>query len=1174
MTTLTPTLVCAGCGSPPPPGASFCPRCGKRLPAPCTQCGYACDPDFAFCPRCGTPRGVPAAAPAATLAPEMAPAAASAAATLAPETTPAAASAAAPDATPVVPRGAAAAATTAAAPTAPQATAHADAPDADRRQVTVVFADLSGFTALAESIDPETLRTFQNALFEAMAAAIARYDGFVEKFVGDAVLAVFGAPRAHEDDPARALDASLDMMARVHALSAEWVARLGREVTLHVGVHTGPVVAGSLGAAATGAYAVTGDTVNTAARLLSTAEPGTIVVSQATEMLARHRFEFAPPTEVALHGRQQAMRVHRLVGVRSDAEQARGLAALGLAAPLIGRTQATDRLRSAFERMHGGRAQLVTIVGEAGAGKSRLVDEFLAQLEREHALGTTAVRRARCSSLGEATYGTFAALFRDAYRVDDDDALDVARDKLDAGLRALGASPDEALAVAQVLSYLLGIRDGAPQDIEPEQLSRQIRFAGRALLAWRLAHQPVMLVVDDLQWADTASLDLLREIVDELADRPLMVIALQRRDAGALRVALADATSIELAPLAVEETRSLVGALLDARVDGALAPMAELVVARAGGNPMFVEEIVRSLVERGLLVRTPEGWSCASECGAVDVPPTLYGLLLSRLDRLGVDDRRTVQEAAVLGVSFDRSLLQAIATEPRATSAALHRLSTAGILACDASGERWRFAHAMMHEVVYQNLLLARRTELHERAGRALEDALDIAGDGDARATHRLDELEALGHHWSHSHDRVRGAHYLLAAGDWARAVYANDDAMRHYERALHTLEADARDAPAASAEAQAVTLDARERRADLLALQGRRDDALAQYETVRHAAQARHERVRAARVLRKIGGLYWDAGERPRASACFEEGLAALGDEAHPIERAHLYQEMGRLAFRTGDHETALAWAQRALAELPLDVDTNGASAPGATSRTATPADAGGAHAVVRAMVRAHERDAEVAMVRAQACNTLGVALARLGREREAVEQIERSVRQAEANGMLQAACRGYTNLGVLYATLDPQRSIDTCLRGLETARKVGDLAFQSRLYANLAVAYCALTNRCEDEGIEAARTAASLDRRLGLLDHLAVPLIVLGQIYQCHGDHERARASYEEALGLAEQANEPQLLFPCYDGLATLHLDAGKLDDAERYLNLAQAACERAGVEPDALMVLPFLC
>jgi len=208
------------------------------------------------------------------------------------------------------------------------------------------------------------------------------------------------------------------------------------------------------------------------------------------------------------------------------------------------------------------------------------------------------------------------------------------------------------------------------------------------------------------------------------------------------------------------------------------------------------------------------------------------------------------------------------------------------------------------------------------------------------------------------------------------------------------------------------------------------------------------------------------------------------------------------------------------------------------------------------------------------QAYNTLGVALARTGRVQEAADRIRQSIALAESHKLLQATCRGYTNLSVLLSSLDPPRSIETCLKGLEIARKVGDLGFQSRLHANLAVAYCALTDRCEAEGIQAAETAIDLDRRLGLIDHLAVPLIVLGQIRQCHGDHGLALASYKEALALAEQSGEPQLLFPCYDGLATLHLDSGDGALAEHYLAKAQAVCERAGVEPDALLVLPFFC
>ena len=1092
------TMACSGCSLEIAPDFAFCPRCGRRQPAPCAACGAPLEPDFAFCPRCGAARGAAVTASNAAAAP------------------PASAKVVAPTTT---------------APT-PRAAGLPDGREADRRQVTVLFADLTGFTSLSERLDPEEVRAFQNALFETLGQAIERYDGVVEKFVGDAVMAVFGAPVAHEDDPQRALDTALEMLERVGRLADRWTTRLGQRVTLHIGVHSGPVVAGSLGAAAGAAYAVTGDTVNTTARLLGAAAPGTVLVSEATYALTRHRFAFEPRGELALRGKSEPLVVHRLVGAMAEPRSGRGLAALGLAAPLVGREEELGQLKSAFDRMQRDRAQLVSLVGEAGTGKSRLITEFLSTLESEGRLARTVVRRATCSSLGEPTYGIFGALFRDAYKVEQADSLDVARQKLADGLRTLGARAEEADAVAPVLSYMLGVEDAKPGDVEPEQLQRQIVLAARVLLERRVAHDPLMIVVDDLHWADSASIDLLRNVVDHLADKPLMVLLSHRPEARPPQVTRAAQTVIRLHPLSREETRALVGGLFGA-AGGQLDRLQDFVATRASGNPLFVEEIVRSLMGKGVLVRMGERWASTAAYEAADVPPTLHGLLLSRVDRLPADARRLLQEAAVLGAEFDESLLLAVATESAVAPAALDRLIEADLVQSAGAGRdgaRYRFTHALTHEVVYQNLLLARRTELHEKAGRALERVTGPHPE-------RLSDLEALGRHWSFSTDKPRGARYLLAAGDWARAVYANDDAIRHYERALSTL---------AECELCAIeTRAARERLADLLGLIGRRAEALAHYESVRQELEAGEDRAAGARLHRKIGGLHWEAGDRERAGACFAAGLERLGDDGDPLERAHLFQEMGRLAFRAGDNTAAITWAERALVE--------------AADEEAAPDAA---------------RAREAAAMRAQAYNTLGVALARTGRLAEAVAQIERSIGLAESRDLLQDACRGYTNLGVLYSSLDPRRSIETCLRGLETAKKVGDLGFQSRLYANLAVAYCALTDRCEAEGVEAARTAVDLDRRLGLIDHLAVPLIVLGQIHQCHGDHAEAFASYQEALGLAEQAGEPQLLFPCYDGLATLHLDAGNQALAESYLAKAQAVCERAGLEPDALMVLPFLC
>ena len=448
----------------------------------------------------------------------------------------------------------------------------------------------------------------------------------------------------------------------------------------------------------------------------------------------------------------------------------------------------------------------------------------------------------------------------------------------------------------------------------------------------------------------------------------------------------------------------------------------------------------------------------------------------------------------------------------------------------NASGppvRRYRFTQALVQEAVYQNLLVTRRAEAHDRAARVIEAAAEAR-------SRSVADIEALGHHLCLGTDRLRGVDFVVAAGDRARAVYANDDAIRHYERAVRTL----REAGASDRD-----WPVRERLGDLFAITGRRVEAAEHYEATRRA-QEQDARAQ-ARLLRKLGGLDWDAGDRPRALERFRAGLDALAASGDGVESAHLYQEMGRMAFRSGDNGQAQDWSRRALdlAERLLD--------EGAEPETRR----------------------EAALVVSHACNTLGVSLARLDRRQEAVAHIERSIQVALDQDLMSAACRGYTNLGILYSMLDPSRGVATCLEGLEAAKRIGDLAVQSCLYANLAVAYCALTDRCEEEGIEAAQASIDLDRQLGQLDHLAVPLIVLGQIYQCHGEPGRALGYYREALGIVEAAGEPQLLFPCYDGLATLHLDLGEAAEAERYLELAQDVCARAGLDPDSLVLLPFL-
>ena len=1008
--------------------------------------------------------------------------------------------------------------------------------EADRRTVTVLFADLSGFTALSEQLDPEVMRTLQNELFEELTAAVQQFGGFVDKFIGDALLALFGAPVAHEDDPERALHAALGMIERTARLGERSAAHGGSPLMLHIGINTGPVVTGGFGAGSSKSYSVTGDTVNTAQRLQSMGAPGEVLVGPLTHRLTRHAFAFESLGDVALRGKAGSVLVHRLGGPLEAPRAARGLEALGLSAPLIGRDGELARLTNSLELACGGAAQLVRLVGEAGIGKSRLVSEFIARLRDEERFANVAVRQTACSPLGEQPYGTIAAVVRSAAGMMLSDPPSEMRTKLAALLTELGLEGDEAKNLMPLLFHVLGLGDpdASLQHVGPEQLRRQILYAVRTIIDRRLVLSPLLIVVEDLHWADAVSLEALRFVMDRLERTRLMLVVTHRSalDDDPLESSRVSHTALRLSPLSRDDGQTLLAALFGEDWGSWSGNLGDRILDRAGGNPLFIEEIVRSLIEVGSLKRDGQQWRIASEDAATDIPAGIQAMLLARVDRLPQEARRLAQEAAVIGPRFDARLLRIIAGDSMSMDADLELLCDAEIVeevaGSGSTSQSYRFTQTILQDVIYQNLLLQRRTEMHGRIGAAFER---ICGD----APERLEDLTQLGHHFSLSTARERGARYLRAAGDRARIIHANDDALRFYQQALAALPA---------AEQTPLCLQLGERIADLCGRAGKRELANEHYRTVLQAFREAGDRVASARILRKIGRLLWDAGKRDEAAARYAEAAVLLDGADAPIEQAHLWQEWGRLAFRTGDHAQAAKWADGAL-------DSMRQLPPGQDAEIAR----------------------EAALVTAEALNTKGVAFARLGRSGEALREVERSVEVAEAAGLPGAACRGYTNLSVLYTTINPARAIDVCRRGLEVAQRIGDLGFQARLLANLAVASCTFTDRCSDEGVPAAERAIEIDRALDQREHLSVPLIVLGQIYQCNGKPEQAVGLYNEALEVARETDEPQLLFPCYDGLATLNLDLDNMVEAERYFALAQDVCAQHGLDPEALVVLPFL-
>ncbi|MDA9423111.1 adenylate/guanylate cyclase domain-containing protein [Bradyrhizobium sp. CCBAU 53380] len=1107
---------CPGCGFEVQSGFAFCPKCGTKQPNACPGCGFPCAPDFIYCPKCGsvisgaTNDGGHASAQTS------------------PATLPIRSS----------------------SPPLPQTAQHAFRPQSDnvdseanRRTITVLFADLSGFTAMSERLDPEVMQTLQNQLFEELTAAVQGFGGFVDKFIGDALLALFGAPAAHEDDPERAVRAALDMISRAARLSERAKAYAGSPLQLHVGINTGHVVAGGLGVGIAKSYSVTGDTVNTAQRLQSMASPDEVLVGPLTHRLTRHAFSYDSLGEISLKGKMGSVLVHRLKGPLDMPRAARGLDTLGLDAPLIGRDAELARMIGSLDRACGGAAQLVRLVGEAGIGKTRLVNEFVARMRDEDRFAGVAIRRAACSPLGEQSYGALAAVLRSAYGIAQKAGAAEAEAKVSEALSELGLAAEEADRLMPLYLHVLGLGDpnAVLRHVEPEQLRRQIFFAIRTVFERRLALSPLLIIVEDLHWADAVSLEALRFLMDRLERTRLMLLFTHRPalvdQFGSSRISH---TTIRLSPLGDADGRRLLAAYFS---HGWREPPGRLftrILDRAGGNPLFLEEIIRGLIEGGALERDGAQWRMKSDEAAADIPASIQALLLARLDRLSHQVRQVAQEAAVIGPRFDAAVLGAAATEPARVEAGLELLCDAEVIeevagSGSMSLRTYRFTQSMLQDVIYQNLLLQRRVELHGRIGAALERLY-------GKEPEQLEDLILLGHHFSLSASKSKGARYLRAAGDRARASYANDDAVRFYQQSLAVL--------STAGEQEPERLILNERVADLCCVTGRRSTAEEHYRSALEGHRTAGDRIGEARILRKLGRLLWDAGKRVRAETHYAEAAERLGETgapiewAHLLEWAHLQQERGRLAFRVGDHVAAARWADEALGYA-----------------RSVPSDAG------------EQAGFEAARAIAEALNTKGVALARLGRHQEAVNEVEQSVAAAEAAGLLNVACRGYTNLGVLYTIVDPAQAMAVCRRGLDVASRIGDLGFQARLLANLAVACCTFTDRCTEEGVPAAEKAIEIDRALDQREHLPVPLIVLGQIYQCHFRPDMAARCYNEAIEVASETGEPQQLFPCYDGLATLNLDRGDMAEAERYFALAHDVCARHGLDPAGLVVLPFL-
>jgi class 3 adenylate cyclase/tetratricopeptide (TPR) repeat protein len=742
---------CAVCGAGLGPDARFCASCGAPVVVACSSCGAALTPGDRFCSRCGHP--VPTGPEDAVVGPAR--------------------------------------------------PSFADGGE-ERKLVTVLFADIAGSTVLADHLDPERLRSVMRQYFVAMREEIEARGGTVEKFIGDAVMAAFGVPTAHEDDTSRALRAAEAMRRRLDAVNDELVVSHGLTLEMRMGVNTGEVLAAT--SPEPGGAMVTGDVVNVAARLQTSAEPGEVLVSERTAQSARG-FAFSERGTLDLRGRRMPVRAFRLTGEVSG--PARGVPYLS--SPMVGRDAELTVLDSVYARtVEESRPHVVTIYGDAGVGKSRLVQEFIDRVQdRDPA---PLVLRGRCLPYGTGvTYWPLAEMLKAYAAIQDTDSASETLGKIDVVATKLeGLGIGDAQHTAAILAYTVGVHDPrtAIAAMDPQEVRRQVHVAWRAFFTALAGSGPVLVLVEDIHWGDAALLDLL----DELGERTqgaVLFVCPSRPDLVATRPGWGggrrNAITVSLDPLGTADAELLVRLLLSVEdLPGALHAR---ILERAEGNPFFLEEILRRLIDGGLITREDGRWRAEPGIEEIDLPDSVQGVLASRIDLLVPADKRALQAAAVVGRVFWGGPVRRLTSgpaEPGAFDRELDRnlrhledreLVRHRVGSSFAGQQEYAFKHILTRDVAYDTIPLSDRGVAHAQVGEWLEHvAGERAGEFGELLAHHYGTALRLAEQIGAEPDpalRRSAVRWLLRASNDALRKFVLDKAERLAHDALASAEGD-----------------------------------------------------------------------------------------------------------------------------------------------------------------------------------------------------------------------------------------------------------------------------------------------------------------------------------------------------------------------------------------------
>ncbi len=1003
----------------------------------------------------------------------------------------------------------------------------------DRRQVTVMFADVSGFTALNDAAktpaEVENAVRLINGLLSELSEAIYEYDGYIDKYIGDEIMALFGAPTAHENDAELALRAALSLMDRLEHFNQNPPFPLAASLGVHIGINTGTVIAGMVGTDRKRSYTVMGDVVNVAARLEGASIRGQIFVNEDTYNLTNRLFVFEEVEPIKVKGKPEPLRIYELKAARDLNQTQRGLT--GMEAPLIGREYESQILVNSCQKLYESQGSIVVVTGDAGLGKTRLITESKKQFGKD--LNNEQARPLWLFGRGLSYRQSFQnRLFVDILYSylelpeNADDALVKIR------LEAMG---DEIFGnrkgeIIPYLATMLGVKlDGdSNADLplnDPQILQQRIFLAMGEWVEILAAKQPLIMVFEDLHWADPSSVSLIEYLFSLTLYNPILMVCVTRleRETTFWKVKAKNAqeytdkfTELTLWPLTDEESRQVIKHLL--KIEPMPEAMEHLLLNRAEGNPLFLEEVLRSLIEEGAIQHTNNHWEITRSATEIDIPNTLQGVLTARIDRLDEDVKRVLQVAAVIGRVFPRFILGPIVGDAKVLENALEQLEVADLIEVKTRDPEpeYIFKHVLTYETAYNSLLHQRRQLIHKQIG-----------DYMSRLYWQLGEQYApiVAEHYYKSETWPRALRYLTRAAEAAIQSFANEEAVKYYTRALQVANILGEDAD------QNTILAIYEGRARILTRLGEPQQAMDDYEAMLAKARNLNNNSAQMRALNGNGALHASHHNFTEASEFFQQALAVARRIGNERGIADTLNQLGNFYYDMGQLELATkCYRESQLLSIELNSEAG----------------------------RITSEDGLAKIMLEQ-----GEISASLERYKEEIIPVRR--RLGYRGGLMDSL---YAMMVGQVWTADYAGVEETAQELLELQTKSGDLYRMPlvKYYQGLGQLYQGYL----DQAGESLREGLAVAQEHEQKSFQALGLAWLGYFYLTVGMDKKGLDQAEKSYQLAQELGSPLYVMKAQVILGTAYRHLGRFEEAVRELESVHLVAHDMGFTPDEVMIL----